>query len=846
MSEPSRPVRFDPEAEAYLSCRVARGFPLGGIGTGGVCFNADGSFGELRSNNNWMCPVRGLRGSFHALFVRAGGAAETALLRLPWAADAADSPAREYEGVRNVAETAFVGRLPAFALSYGGLPLAVRLDGFTPLVPHDVRDSTMPGAVFRFTVSNPLASAAEVALLFSFENPLGRGGTGHLGVELGPERELRSVKQRVVYDSSDDAFQEPVDIGGRRGVRFRTRERWPDGSHRRSVTGEYLLLAEAPPGSEVTVCDGWDASGPRCPVVDDFARDGRIASVPAATPRARPAAAVAVRARLEPGATCDVAFALAWWTADHVTEPALAKPGGGSHDGIRVGHVYENHFAGLDAVASELLDRREDLAARSLELARLLDGSTLPRWLVRALLNSADSVLANTVVPLSGRLYTLEGVDWHWPMGGLTGTNDQRLSAHPYLSVFFAELDLSELDEFRRLHDARGAIPHGNGNCDLALGSTDVPYGWPMFIRDFLPAKEWTDLSMSLVLQVAKHWRTSGSRTLLERFWEDLVRAVEYLDSIAPRGVPEGGTTYDVWDFPGVFSYTATLWAATLAAMADLAAAADPARVAHYDRRRAIAEARIAELWDERGFYRSTSDRDTLFTAALAGDWIARYAGLEPVVPPARARSHLRHQHRVLFELARGDGVRPRLPLSEARFDGEEVAHPFQRGMPAGEVMTYVWQVISYQACEQIYVGLVDEGLSVIRSIVDRVWSDGNAWSAGLRGDGESIYMTHPVFWAVPNALTGAALDVPRATLVIGPRAGADVPRLRCPFFFPGFWAMLDHEAERGRTSIEVVRSFGVPVVVERVRERRADGSAVDHRVPATAMRPGARLEIGG
>src|SRR6185369_5128026 len=189
--------------------------------------------------------------------------------------------------------------------------------------------------------------------------------------------------------------------------------------------------------------------------------------------------------------------------------------------------------------------------------------------------------------------------DWHWPMGGLTGTNDQRLSSHPYTSVFYPNLDLSELDEFRRLRDTRGAVPHGNGNCDLGLGTTDVPYGWPMFIRDFLPAKEWTDLTMSLVLQVGKHWRMSGRREVLDRFWPDLVAGLEYLDSIAPDGVPEGGTTYDIWDFPGVFAYTATLYVATLAMMEDLARIADPSRVDGYARRRAIAAARLEELWDE-------------------------------------------------------------------------------------------------------------------------------------------------------------------------------------------------------------------------------------------------------
>ena len=145
-------------------------------------------------------------------------------------------------------------------------------------------------------------------------------------------------------------------------------------------------------------------------------------------------------------------------------------------------------------------------------------------------------------------------------------------SSHPYIETFFTELNLTELDEFRRLHDARGAIPHGNGNCDLGLGTTDVPVRLAD-VHQGLPAGEGVDRPHHVAGAAGR--ASSGARPaaadVLERFWPDLVRGMEYLASIAPHGVPEGGTTYDVWDFPGVFAYTATLYVASLAMMADMA-----------------------------------------------------------------------------------------------------------------------------------------------------------------------------------------------------------------------------------------------------------------------------------
>ncbi|MBY0276971.1 hypothetical protein K2Z84_16655 [Candidatus Binatia bacterium] len=850
----NEPIRFDADTGTYLDCRVKRGFPLGGIGAGQISLNTDGSFGELRSNNNWMCPVHGLRGSFFALHAKSGPEAQTILLRR---APAEGAPA-DYANAVHVESTTFTGMLPAFSLRFEhALPFGLTLDGFTPHVPHDLRSSTLPAAVFRFRFENPGGSEITAAILFSFENVLGRGGTGHLGVELGPDGELTGVRPRVVYDSVAGNHQEEAEVDGRRGVRFRTEQRYDERDHRHSVTGEYLMLVEPGPGLEVTVCDGWNAGADASSVLDEFARDGRISS-PESGRRGedgiyRPAAACAARLTLPPHARRDIVFALAWWTADHVTEPSLARrgPDGAAaeapHDGVRVGHVYERHFATLDEAATYVLDERLALEERSTEVARLLRDSTLPDWLVRAVVNSIDSTLCNSVVPASGHLYTLEGVDWSWPMGGLTGTNDQRLAAHGYVETFFPELNLTELDEFRRLHDARGAIPHGNGNCDLGLGTTDVPYGWPMFIKGFLPAKEWTDLTMSLVLQVGKIWRATGRDDVLERFWPDLVHGVEYLRSIAPHGVPEGGTTYDVWDFPGTFSYTASLWVATLAMMAEMADGIEPERSDVYRGLARDAEAQLAILWDARGFYRTTATHDTIFTAALAGDWIARTSGLPSVVPHARAVSHLEHQQRVLIDAAvtAAQGRYRTLPRAEATFDGDEVVNAMGRGLPPEETMTYVWQVLTYQAALQIQVGLVDAGLKTARMLDDRIWRDGNAWSAGLRGSDESIYMTHPAWWSILQAITGAALDVPRRTLHIGPRTCREMPRLRCPIFFPGAWAVLTYDPDKLHAEIEVLRHFGTPVMVDTVAAHAPSGSTRVLAIGRTLLAAGTRIAVG-
>lgn len=72
---------FDPAGSAYVDTAVARGFPMGGIGSGGFGFGTDGRFGELGCNDNWMAPIREARGCFHALFTRRGSERRTVVLR---------------------------------------------------------------------------------------------------------------------------------------------------------------------------------------------------------------------------------------------------------------------------------------------------------------------------------------------------------------------------------------------------------------------------------------------------------------------------------------------------------------------------------------------------------------------------------------------------------------------------------------------------------------------------------------------------------------------------------------------------------------------------------------------
>jgi hypothetical protein len=155
--------------------------------------------------------------------------------------------------------------------------------------------------------------------------------------------------------------------------------------------------------------------------------------------------------------------------------------------------------------------RARRLEQRSGEVVRIVR-LDLPPWLVRALANSIDSVLCNSVCRAMGGWPTDRGSTggrWAGSPGPTTSGCPHTLPGPSYRP------NLTELDETAACR-TRGAIPH-NGNCDLALGTTDVPYGWPMFIKGFLPARSGPTC-VSLVLQTGKVARHRTARRA-RRFW---------------------------------------------------------------------------------------------------------------------------------------------------------------------------------------------------------------------------------------------------------------------------------------------------------------------------------------
>ncbi|BCM90545.1 hypothetical protein IAD21_02399 [Abditibacteriota bacterium] len=285
---------FEPGTGTIVDARWKSGLPLGGVGVGKIELLTDGSFGNLTNQHNWDRPYGWAKGAFAAIQVQGANGTSTArLLRL--------GSANEYTGVENIAHTRMQGWFPRAEIAFAdaALPVQVKLDAFSPLVPHNPKDSSLPVARFDYTLTNPSRQRVKASVLLAWPNLLGWGG-----------------KTNVKWDDVSGASQSAANAGGLHGLRYATTQSYTD--QRQNVLGEDFLGARQELGITITTCPSWDAAATTPSFWKNFAATGQLHPAADGAP-AQSAGAVAATVDLAPGQSRTVHFTLAWAMPHMVT-----------------------------------------------------------------------------------------------------------------------------------------------------------------------------------------------------------------------------------------------------------------------------------------------------------------------------------------------------------------------------------------------------------------------------------------------------------------------------------------------------------------------------------------------
>jgi len=747
--------------------KLGSGVPLGGIGAGKIEVFPDGTYANFTHQNNWDNPsgpdassgagpgvIDARVGHHFAVWARRHVSADAGLST---GTDTGPAPGdgvsvvrmlqtADVAGLPRVARIEYEGAYPFARLDYtdSSLPVRVRLEAFSPIVPGDSRLSAMPAALFVFHVTNTDSLAAsDVAIMATARNTVGSWNVGRFNQTMTDDDTTGVL---LCVDS-------PLPCDPRAGTVCLATTR---AAGKISCELAWNLKTADPFSLTLSNLDlaPWTA----------FAESGRLSldlgHAPAPPKHSAIAsdvvkgegielgAALCVSATLRPGEARSIPFAVAW----HMPQ-------------THFGHVYEHDYHDASRVAAVALSRLDDIkegaglwkscldGARDDSTPASTDGDTsrpsLPVWLDDALRNN---------------LYVLSSGSW-WDRDGrfalfeasrtcqLMSTVDVLYYASIPVSWCYPDLQESCITQIAAAQRDDGYIPHdlGRGRVDYPSDGTTSP-------------PRWKDLCPKFVLMVYRDYVWWGGKRLLDRMYAVTKRAMrwEMRTDANGDGLPDNegaDQTFDNWSFHGTNSYTSSIYLASLLACEQMSHAAGDAEFAD-ECSSAFARGQRSferQLWNGR-FYRAVATEPECTVGQLNGQWYAHLLGLGYILPPAHVTS----------------SVRTMLDIngSASEYGAVNSAFPDGRADRTNSHSGNVWPGETYAlAALAIYEGFVDEGLGLARktwsNITDRIrspWDQPDVIDSltGQYGFGDH-YMRNMGIWALAFALARHDCRVERA-----------------------------------------------------------------------------------
>ncbi|MDX2162501.1 MAG: non-lysosomal glucosylceramidase [bacterium] len=641
---PSKP-RVHSLIDGLINDGPYQGAPLGGIGAGSIGRTYRGDFAryqiEIGSHHYQPNPA-----NMFSVYTEQDGQKEAVALF-----------AGEIDGLRSwnwgypVGAGTYAALYPRAWYTYTALPIGLTCEQFSPVIPHNYRESSYPVALFQWTAHNPTDAPITVSLMFTWQSWIGQ------------DRWTGQVNQALTQTADGRAFT-GVQMGH---ASLPVTDNWG---------GTLAILAEQVEGVTITTRTHWHANGDGSDVWENFSADGTLIDN-AEAERSRPShlgevygAAVAVKFTLEPGAALSAPFALAW------DQPVMNFPIGIHLETRASWYKRYTAFWGQDgtnafAIGMDGLMQRAGWRDQIIAWQRpILDDPARPTWYKTALFNE---------------LYYLAdgGIAWEHGKVGDPPPRPDYLGHFLYLECFdylhyatadvdfyasYALLELFPEIEKRLVRDLIEAIPVEDDEEVLFIGEKIIarrklpgaaphdlggPYENPWVkINHYIyqDVNTWKDLNPKIVLRAYRDALLLNDMSLGADYYRVLLAAIDYLSAMDSDddGIPDNDgadQTYDMWPAYGVSAYSGGLWIAALHAMREIALFVGDVVTskAYRGKIEKATKTYQARLWNGQYFLYDTSGdnwHDSIMADQLCGQWAADFMGIE-VLPRDQVKTVL-------------------------------------------------------------------------------------------------------------------------------------------------------------------------------------------------------------
>jgi len=765
----------------YLS-RVA--FPIGGIGAGMFCLEGSGAIAQVSTQNR--PDVFNDPGMFAAIVVK-GLPNGAKLLEGPvpdWKKfglhDAGNGLSGSTIGLPHFQSATFKAEFPFAHISLADrdIPLDVNLTGWSPFIPTDDDNSSLPVGAIEYKFVNTGKTPIEAIFSFNAKN--------FLRVDNG-KNSIRGTRNGfVMFEAS-------------------TKEK--------PYPSEFAIFTN----DDHTVVDHcWFRGGWWDPMTMAWnaVKNAEIIDNPPVAEDA-PGASLYVPFQLAPGKEKVIRLMLAWYTPDsELTFGDMGRrkdcdPASGccntpadleldKYDKHFEGKFYKpwysSQFASIDAVIDHWAKNYNELQKNTSVFSKAFYNTTLPPEVIEAVACNLSILKSPTVMrQYDGRLWNFEGCSDN--SGCCHGSCTHVWNYAQAIPHLFPALERSlRHTEFCESQDENG---HQNFRSNLPIGPAT---------HDFHAA---ADGQLGGIMKVYREWRISGDDNWLRKMYPMVKASLQYaIHTWDPRnkGVIEEPhhNTYDI-EFWGPDGMHTSFYIGALTAFIGMSEHLGKDTAVYKDLQAKAKKALENDLFDGEYFiqnitYTGLNAQNPATAKSFGGEyskeaqqllekegpkyqygkgclsdgilgaWIAAMCNVPDSVDPNKVQSHLSAVYRYNFKTDLSEHANPQRPSYALGNEGGLLLCTWPKGGKLSLPFVYsdeVWTGIEHQVASHLMLtGYVNEGLAILRASRDRYDGPFNEYECG------HWYARALSSYGYLQALTGVRYDAVSKTLHIDSKVG--------------------------------------------------------------------------
>jgi uncharacterized protein (DUF608 family) len=745
-------------------------FPIGGIGAGMVCLEGTGTISHVSVRNEMdffheplVFAALCVRGEKNVARVLEGPIPDWKIFGPPETGMGAHG--KNY-GLPRFEEASFRAFFPfgIVKLKDRKIPLDIKITGWSPFIPGDADNSSLPAGALEYSFKNNTEDCVEAVFSYHAANFMAVSQEG---------RGIKSIRNGFVL-RQEGSDEKPED----------------EGSFAFFVDDENAVIDSC-----------WFKAqylNALIPIWRNI-REGILPDNPPAEGHSS-GASLFVPIKLDPGEERIIKLMFAWYVPE--TDIRTGKFPENTPEKEYPGYVpwYAGRFSDVYGVSDYWRDQYEDLRLKTQLFSDTFYDTSLPGEVIEAAAANLTILKSPTCLrQADGRLWGYEGCADHsgsWPGSCTHVWNYAQSIPHLFPGL---ERSLRETEFHENQND------DGRQACRAYLPIRPVIH----------PAHAAADGQLGGIMKAYREWRISGDTAWLKSLWPRVKSSLDYcIRTWDPRsrGVLEEPhfNTYDIaWWGPN--GHTTSFYLGALMAAVKMA---DALHENAENYRKLLEKGREfleKELWNGEYFfqriqtegldssfvpldyssnglaYRDLIDRlntegpiyqygNGCLSDGVLGFWIAHMCGLGEIADPEKVKGHLKSIFRYNLKHDLTDHVNPQRP--GFALDGEAglLLCTWPRGGDLTLPFMYsseVWTGIEYQVASHLIMeGMVEEGLEIVRACRDRyngrIRNPFNEYEAG------HWYARAMSSFGLLQALTGVRYDAFEKTLYFDSKVGDD------------------------------------------------------------------------